>query len=66
MQEKTFDIQGLTIATTKTVEWREEFPTPYMRFVSREGRNILQQKWILRTWTEQKEDWRDIPMGVEE
>jgi hypothetical protein len=65
-ETKNAGLEGLPTATTKTVEWHEEFPTTYLRFVKRDGKFILQCKWIVRTWIDQTEDWRDVPVESEE
>lgn len=41
-------------------------PTPYLRFVRRNDRFILQQQWIRETRLSQSEEWLDIPEGKEE
>lgn len=39
--------------------------TPRLRFVKRDGKNILQQMWEIRTLTTGTIEWRDVPFELD-
>lgn len=49
-------------ATDAAQSWRQEQPTPMLRFVRKDGKLILQQMWQITTLNSQTSDWRDVPI----
>lgn len=60
---KTLDISS--IGTTNSFQWHREEPSAVLRFVERDGKRILQQKWFVSTLTSHESEWRDIPLESE-
>jgi hypothetical protein len=60
-----------TITVTLGQDYTLESPTPYLRFVEREGKRILQQRWAVTTYDAMHVAkgvhgvWRDVPFALE-
>lgn len=46
-------------------DWTQEDCTPRLRFVKRDGKNILQQMWEKRTQYTGTIEWRDVPFELD-
>lgn len=53
--------------------YHTETPTPNLRFVEREGKRILQQRWAITSYLQttsttlgQRGEWRDVPLRPED
>lgn len=56
----------------KAGRFAQEAPTAFLRFIERDGKRILQQRWAITTYdndarpTGQHGEWRDVPLRPED